>query len=88
MMNGDIVTIALVPLILGIKNAKHMLVQIMMTNANFLLLIMEKNIIIVLLQMTDAEFHGVQLLMVKMLMTWKLEVGDIVIIIVHMKKQS
>ena len=40
--------------------------------------------IIVLLQKTDVENHGVQLKILKMLATWNQEVGDIVIIIVLM----
>ena len=68
-INGDIVTITLVPLKAKTKNARHILVQIMMTNVYFLLLMMENYIIIVLLQMTDVEFHGVQLQIMKMPVT-------------------
>ena len=83
-MNGDIVSIGIVPMKLWIKHARHILVQNLTTLVHFPLHLMEQNIIVVLLQKTDVENHGVQLKILKMLATWNQEVGDIVIIIVLM----
>merc|ERR1719433_1023996 len=83
-MNGDIVSIGIVLMKLWIKHARHILVQNLTTHVHFPLHLMEQNIIIVLLQKTDVENHGVQLKILKMLATWNQEVGDIVIIIVLM----